>query len=105
MIDAKRKEDFYIDETNSDSGPVVRWNSNDRIPFGDMLSEFANAGWISVQTVENSLAQRKIEDRISIENYRKNYKGPSQEEMFEARAAFGAGARVYNVFTGTSYSV
>jgi hypothetical protein len=105
MIDAKRKEDFYIDETNSDSGPVVRWNSNDRIPFGDMLSEFATAGWISVQTVENSLAQRKIEDRISIENYRKNYKGPSQEEMFEARAAFGAGARVYNVFTGTSYSV
>ena len=105
MIDAKRKEDFYIDETNSDSGPVVRWNSNDRIPFGDMLSEFATAGWISVQTVKNSLAQRKIEDRISIENYRKNYKGPSQEEMFEARAAFGAGARVYNVFTGTSYSV
>ena len=105
MIDAKRKEDFYIDETNSDSGPVVRWNSNDRIPFGDMLSEFATAGWISVQTVKNSLAQRKIEDRISIENYRKNYKGPGQEEMFEARAAFGAGARVYNVFTGTSYSV
>ena len=105
MIDAKRKEDFYIDKTNSDSGPVVRWLSNDRIPFGDMLAEFANAGWITVQEVENSLAQRKIEDRISIENYRRNYKGPSQEEMFEARAAFGAGAQVYNIFTGTSYSV
>ena len=105
MIDAKRKEDFYIDKTNSDSGPVVRWLSNDRIPFGDMLAEFTNAGWITVQEVENSLAQRKIEDRISIENYRRNYKGPSQEEMFEARAAFGAGARVYNIFTGTSYTV
>jgi hypothetical protein len=37
MIDARRKEDFYIDETDSTSGTVVRWRSNDRIPFGDML--------------------------------------------------------------------
>ena len=105
MIDPKRKEDFYVDETNSDTGPVVRWNSNDRIPFGDMLAEFARAGWISVQTVENSLAQRKIEDRISLEAYRRNYKGPSEEELFEMRAAFGAGARVVNAITGHEYTV
>jgi len=105
MIDAKRKEDFYVDETNSTSGPVVRWNSNDRIPFGDMLSEFATAGWISMQTVENSLAQRRIEDRRAIEAYRKNYRGPSQEEQFEMRAAFGSGARVVNVLTGRRYTV
>ena len=105
MIDAKRKEDFYVDETNSTSGPVVRWNSNDRIPFGDMLSEFATAGWISMQTVENSLAQRRIEDRRAIEAYRKNYKGPSQEEQFEMRAAFGSGAWVVNVLTGHKYTV
>lgn len=105
MIDAKRKEDFYVDETNSATGPVVRWNSNDRIPFGDMLAEFAHAGWISVQTVENSLAQRRIEDRRAIEAYRKNYRGPSQEERFEARAAFGSGARVVNVLTGHEYTV
>ena len=105
MIDPKRKEDFYVDETNSATGPVVRWLSNDRIPFGDMLAEFARAGWISVQTVENSLAQRRIEDRRAIEAYRKNYRGPSQEEMFEARAAFGSGARVVNVLTGHEYTV
>jgi hypothetical protein len=105
MIDPKRKEDFYVDETNSDTGPVVRWNSNDRIPFGDMLAEFARAGWISVQTVENSLAQRKIEDRIALEAYRRNYRGPSEEELFEMRAAFGAGARVVNAITGHEYTV
>jgi hypothetical protein len=105
MIDSKRKEDFYIDETDSKSGPVVRWNSNDRIPFGDMLAEFAHAGWISVQTVENSLAQRKIEDRISLENYRRNYRGPSEEELFEMQAAFGPGAQVVNVLTGHHYTV
>jgi hypothetical protein len=105
MIDAKRKEDFYVDETNSATGPVVRWLSNDRIPFGDMLAEFATAGWISVQTVENSLAQRKIEDRRAIEAYRKNYRGPSQEERFEMQAAFGSGARIVNVLTGHEYTV
>jgi hypothetical protein len=105
MIDPKRKEDFYVDETNSDTGPVVRWNSNDRIPFGDMLAEFARAGWISVQTVENSLAQRKIEDRLSLEAYAKNYKGPSHEDIFEMRAAFGPGAQVVNVLTGHRYTV
>ena len=105
MIDTKRKEDFYIDETDSASGPVVRWLSNDRIPFGDMLAEFAHAGWISVQTVENSLAQRKIEDRIALEAYAKNYRGPSEEEQFEMRAAFGPGAQVVNVLTGHRYTV
>ena len=105
MIDPKRKTDFYIDETNSTTGPVIRWKNNDRIPFGDMLSEFANAGWISRQEVENSLAQRKVEDRQSIEAYRKNYRGPSQEEMFEMRAAFGSGAKVVNVLTGHKYAV
>jgi hypothetical protein len=58
-----------------------------------------------VQTVENSLAQRKIEDRRAIEAYRKNYKGPSQEDMFEMRAAFGPGAQVVNVLTGHRYTV
>ena len=105
MIDPKRKTDFYIDETNSATGPVIRWKSNDRIPFGDMLSEFANAGWISGQEVENSLVQRKVEDRIALEAYAKNYKGPSQEDLFEMRAAFGSGARVVNVLTGHEYTV
>lgn len=35
--------------------------------------------------------------------YRKNYKGPSDEERFEARAAFGPGVEIVNVITGTSY--
>jgi hypothetical protein len=105
MVDAKYKTQFYIDETNDATGPVVRWNSNNAIPFGDMLQEFVNAGWIDRQTENNSLVQRKVEDRRAIENYRKNYRGPSDEERFEARAAFGPGARVVNVLTGHAYTV
>lgn len=105
MVDTKYKTQFYIDETNSKSGPVVRWNSNDRIPFEDMLQNFVDAGWIGQLELDNSLVQRKIEDRIAIEAYRKNYRGPSEEELFEMRAAFGPGETVVNILTGDTYTV
>jgi len=97
----KQKDAFYIDETDSKSGPVVRWNTSNNIPFQDMLEAFVSLGYIGQLELQNSLDQRKIEDRIAIEAYRKNYKGPSEEEMFEMRSAFGAGERVVNVLTGT----
>ena len=34
--------DWYIDNNN-----IVRWNSNDRIPFGDVLLDFCEAGLIN----------------------------------------------------------
>lgn len=105
MSNANRKNDFYIDHTNDATGPVVRWNSNDRIPFADMLQEFKDAGWIDAQVQSNSLAQRKIEDRAAIEAYRKNFKGYSEEDLLEMRAEFGAGAKVVNVLTGQEFTV
>ena len=105
MLDAKYSTQFYIDESNSETGPVVRWNSNDCIPFADMLQNFVDAGWITKQEQNNSLVQRDEEDRVALEAYCKNYKGPSQEERFEMRAAFGAGAKVVNALTGHTYTV
>lgn len=35
-----------------------------------------------------------------LEEYRKNYKGPSEEEKAEMRAAFGEGAEIVDVITG-----
>jgi len=103
MLDTTRKNDFYIDWSSDATGPVVRWCSNDRIPFEDMLQAFEDAGWIDGQMYSNSVEQRVVEDRIAIENYRKNYKGPSEEEMLEARAEFGSGVKITNVLTGTTY--
>lgn len=103
MVDAKYKEQFYIDETSEVTGPVVRWNSNDHVPFDDMLKDFEDAGWIDALTRLNSNNTRKLEDAEFLENYRRNYKGPTDEERFEARAAFGAGAEVVNVITGQKW--
>jgi hypothetical protein len=94
------KTQFYIDETSDVTGPVVRWNSNDRVPFDDMLQDFVTMGWIDRMTLTNSNNTRKLETAEFLTNYARNYKGPSDEERFEARAAFGAGAEVVNVITG-----
>lgn len=93
--------DFYIDETNENFGPVVRWNSSNNIPFEDMLTEFLIAGYIDQQTVVNSINARKIEDKAFLEQYIANRKkhGYSEEEKFEMRAAF-AGEEVVDIFTG-----
>ncbi len=101
------KTQFYVDETREETGPVVRWNSNDRIPFQDMLEYFVGQGWIDQLTLENSLRRRRQEDAESIAAYvaRRAQTGYSDEERFEMRAAFGAGARVTDVFTGRTITV
>lgn len=96
---------FYIDETNEEFGPVVRWNSNDRIPPKDVLKEFLSLGLIDGVVLDNSILASSKELSKFLESYRSNYRGPSQEEILEARAEFGPGARIVNVITGTSYTV
>lgn len=100
-----KKNDFYIDETNSAFGPHVRWNSNNRVPFDDMLECFQHLGWITLQERENSAAARDADTAAFLAEYRANYRGPSEEERAEARAEFGAGATVVNVPTGRRYTV
>nr|NDG05699.1 hypothetical protein [Oxalobacteraceae bacterium] len=103
---AKRHKDkFYVDETSAKFGPHVRWNSNDRVPFDDMLECFQHLGWIDLQTRENSTRARDADTAAFLAEYRANYRGPSEEELAEARAEFGAGATVVNVFTGHRYTV
>lgn len=98
---ANLKEAFYIDESNSEAGPVVRWLTSDNIPFEDKLTEFLIAGLIDQQTVVNSINLRKEEDKAFLTEYIANRRkfGYSDEEKFEMRAAF-AGEEVIDLFTG-----
>lgn len=101
----KLRREFYVDETQDRFGPHVRWTINDRVPFDDMLECFEHLGWITWQERENSKLAREIDTQAFLAEYRKNYRGPSAEEVAEARAALGPGARVVNVITGHSYTV
>lgn len=94
--------DFYIDiNISAKNGHVVRWNSNDQVPFDDMLTEFLIAGYITQQNVIDSMNARKVEQDLFLEQYvanRQKY-GYSDEEKFEMRAAFGD-EEVVDIFTG-----
>lgn len=92
--------EFYIDETNEVTGPVCRWNSNDRVPFEDMLTTFLNQGLIDQLVFANSVRTREAEVDEFLAEYRRNYRGPSAEERFEARAAHGPGVVLMDMVTG-----
>jgi hypothetical protein len=101
----KHKDAFYMDFASAEFGPHVRWNSNDRVPFDDMLECFQSLGWITLQERENSARARDADTAAFLAEYRANYRGPSEEERAEARAEFGAGTTVVNVLTGHRYTV
>jgi hypothetical protein len=90
-------EQAYIDQKG-----IVRWKSNNNIPFEDKLMEFYNDNKISHFDVVRSNDQRDVETGITIAAYRKQMENhvPDAEELFEMRAAFGAGASIVNVITG-----
>ena len=86
---------------------VVYWKSNDRSPFKDMLTDFMEAGFISQENVDLTVAAKKDQDRAAIFDYiqAQAKRTPEQiaEERFEARAAFGPGQKMVNVFTGETF--
>jgi hypothetical protein len=88
-------------------GGVVRWNSNNNVPFEDMLTDFAEAGFIPFVTVGTSLEAREVDNKAFFAEYRKAQANRSEEqiaeERFEARAAFGAGEKITNIFTGETF--
>ena len=91
--------EFYIDQSG-----IVRWESNSRVPFDDMLSEFVNDGLISEETKTVSSKVRAMEVTQFLAEYRRNYTGPTEEERFEARAAHGPGVTLVNLITGTRWT-
>lgn len=81
---------------------IVRWKTNDRIPFDDMLQSFYEADLITLCQLHNSNIVRENETKVFLENYRKQMENhvPDAEELFDMKAAFGEGTTVVNVFTG-----
>ncbi|MEB8638244.1 hypothetical protein P4H32_31920 [Bacillus cereus] len=91
---AKFETDAYVENG------IVRWKSNNSVPPTDIL-EF----WAYLKKpfdYQKSLEQRDIEVQESLARYREAMKNhvPSEEELYEMRAAFGEGATVVNVITG-----
>ena len=98
-------KDFFIDETNEKFGPHVRWNSNRQVPPRECVAEIQRNGWIGRLEVDNSDFARDTELEEVLVEYRATYRGPSEEQLAEMRAEFGAGTEIVNVLTGHHYTV
>ena len=85
-------------------GDVVRWVSNDKVPFLDMVTDFATLGLIADFQVELSENTRKIEQTAFLKEYMFAQANRSEEDKNEermmAQAAFGPDAKVVNIITG-----
>ncbi len=88
------------DEAYQDDEGVWRWKSSNNVPFEDMLECWG----LDDETMQKCIAAREKDCAEFAEDYRKRMENhvPSDEELYEMRAAFGEGAKVVNVITGKS---
>lgn len=91
------KKDLDEGKITIDENGIAR-NCIGRTLHDDMLEKVAMVN--DKVNVEATRAARDEETAKVIEAYKASYTGPSEEEMFEMRAAFGTGTKVVDIFTG-----
>lgn len=91
------KKDMDEGKITIDENGIAR-NCIGRTLHDDMLEKVAMVS--DKVNVEATRAARDEETAKVIEAYRASYTGPSEEEMFEMRAAYGKGTTVVDIFTG-----
>jgi len=88
----------FFEKTYQDNHGVYRWKSNDRVP----PMECMNGNGLDDDLVDACQVVREMEQAKFLADYIANMhkRPPIPEEIFERRAAFGAGQTVVNVITG-----
>jgi len=93
---AKAREGFA--QTHCQDG-VLRWNSNGRVPPADCVQDFLDAGCQGFDVAKSTEARNA--DLIAfVQEYKRNQRPATGEELAEMRAAFGPGAVVVDVLSG-----
>lgn len=82
---------------------VVTWKSNGAVIMDDMAEKMEVAGCNFNRA--NTAKAREIECAKELKQYIAKDHEPTAEEIYEMRAAFGAGAVVENLFTGRTYKL
>ena len=91
------KKDLDEGKITIDENGIAR-NCIGRTLHDDMLEKVAKVS--RKVNVEATRAARDEETAKVIEAYRASYTGPSEEDLFEMKAAFGTGTTVVDIFTG-----
>lgn len=101
QVNAKEKwemVDCIYDAIVEDDG-AIKWESNGNYLMEDVMNNIIANGFTEFSK-EATLAKREAQVKELLSNYRKNYKGPTEEQLAEMRAAYGYGAKVIDVITG-----
>ena len=94
LAEMKARMDFEI-RTNIGGGAF--WLSNGRYLPEEVIEVLEMTEFPF--SPEETRRARKEQQKLFLERYRATYTGPSEEELFELRAAFGSGV-ILNVLTG-----
>lgn len=100
---AKMQEKADNDEIRTNMNGAAFWNSN-----GNYLPQECAEALSFTDfpfSVEETARAREAQTALFLENYRKNYTGPSAEERAEMQAAFGKGNTVVDIITGERISL
>jgi hypothetical protein len=99
------REDFTRATIGTDN--VARWNSNNNVPFSDMLGDWLELGLITSEQMDASVAAREQDTTKLLAEYReqRSNRQLSAEERFELRANFEPGTTVVDVITGQKWKV
>ena len=95
---ARMQERVDNDEIRTNMNGAAFWNSNGNYLPSDCLEVLAHTNFPF--NIEETNRAREAQNELFFENYRKNYQGPSEEELAEMQAAFGTGTTVVDVITG-----
>lgn len=99
---ARVKADLEAGKITIDGNGVAR-NCIGRVLMDDMLEKVLHI--TDKASAEATRAARQAETAAFLEEYRKNYEGPTEEERAEMRAAFGEGETVVDIITGQRISL
>ena len=95
---ARMQQRIDNDEIRTNINGGAFWNSNGNYLPADCAEILSHTDFAF--SLEETNRARKAQNEAFLENYRRNYKGPGEEEKAEMRAAFGTGTTVVNVITG-----
>ena len=95
---AKMQERADNDEIRTTISGAAFWNRSGNFLPADCAEILSHTDFPF--SLEATAKAREEQTAKQLEAYRKSYKGPSEEEKAEMRAAFGTGTTVMDIITG-----
>ena len=100
---AKMQERIANHEISTNMDGAAFWSKSGKYLPSDVAEKLSYTDFPF--SLEETAKAREAQNDRFLENYRKNYQGPSEEELIEMRTAFGTGETIVDIITGQRISL